>query len=479
MPLFVGILVSFIVLHRLEGLTTSKKYSSSISMNKLIGYPSNYSSFLKAWKTLYTAQKEIVLFIAEYADRGTLRCPNRLKYLGCYNYLIDNSLYQMKLLEDLRSMTQDETTRDSLTNYVEKMIYRNQNPKHCRDIEVIGYETKEYCGLGCQIHLLGYCLIVALGEGKPLVVKSDEWQGFDSIFDVLMPLSETCHYNMTKSHNLKVEFINLSYHYKNMEYLPKVIPENIRQQIEEFHTDPFLWWIAQIITYVLRLRPNVIENLEPKEFTSPIVGVHVRRTDKLVKEAKSYPVEEYMKYVELYFRKLGITSKGPKKSVYLATDDSHVISQFRWRYPDYTFITSNVRYLRNRHDQKGTYSILSDIYNLANTDYLVCTFSSNVCRLAFQLMNGKRMDASENYHSLDHVFLYAYQQTPSFSLRLNHTIGDLMLDKTSTVYLSDRQNGRYLTVKLKKSSEDIKVPAYKLKENLLTTNFKAFENINT
>ncbi|KII68817.1 Alpha-(1,6)-fucosyltransferase [Thelohanellus kitauei] len=143
-----------------------------------------------------------------------------------------------------------------------------------------------------------------------------------------MPLSETCNINSNQSNNLKIEFIDLSYYYKNMAYIPKVIPENIRQQIEEFHTDPFLWWISQIVTYVLRLQPSIIKKLKPIEFKSPIVGVHVRRTDKLIREANFYPIEEYMKYVDLYYRKFEQTSKVSKRSVYLATDDRELMAEF-------------------------------------------------------------------------------------------------------------------------------------------------------
>ncbi|KII63760.1 Alpha-(1,6)-fucosyltransferase [Thelohanellus kitauei] len=317
------------VLHGTKIQETLKKYDYSTSLSQSTNSPFSYSNFLKEWKKSYTLQKEILLFVFQYASSGVLLDKKIEKDVNFYEYLDNLSLYQMKNLEDLRLTDQNGMARESLVEYVRHVIYRNQNPKECKNIEVIGYELKEICGFGCQIHHLAYCLTVALGEGKPLVVKPSKWHGFDSIFDIIMPLSDTCHYYMIHLHRLKVKFIELEYKYRIKQFLPQTFPENIRNQIEEFHTHPFLWWIGQIMMYILRLRPHIIMNLRPIEFTSPIVGVHVRRTDKLILEAKFYPVEEYMKYVQLYFRKLELTSKVPKKSVYLAVDDWQVVAEFR------------------------------------------------------------------------------------------------------------------------------------------------------
>ncbi|KII63762.1 Alpha-(1,6)-fucosyltransferase [Thelohanellus kitauei] len=316
------------VLQLTQFQTAPNKHSSSISLNKSTDSSFKFPYFLKEWKTIYTSQKEILLFIAEYAAPGMLqyKFPKNVDF---YNYLIDSNSFQLKNFENLRPIGQNRMTHESLVKYVRHVIHRNQNPKDCRKIEVMAYEPKIICGFGCQIHHFAHCLTVALGEGKPLLVKASPWHNFRSIFDVIMPLSETCHYYMIETHNLTAKHIDLKYLFKEKQFLPPIFPENIRKQIEEFHTDPFLWYISQIITYILRLRSNIIKQLKPIDFTFPIVGVYVRREDKLRREAKCYPIEEYMKYVQLYFRKLELTSKISKKSVYLATDDRAVIAKFR------------------------------------------------------------------------------------------------------------------------------------------------------
>ncbi|KII68812.1 Alpha-(1,6)-fucosyltransferase [Thelohanellus kitauei] len=336
MSLFWGLLASVAVLHGTRSQATSETNSSSISFDKSVAPSVSNIKFLKEWKKLYILQKESLLFTYQYAAPGMLRPEKVSKPADFYNYLIRASLFQKKNLENLRSTGQNNMGRESLINYVQGVIHSNQNPKACKDIEVIAYDPQQICGFGCQIHHIAYCMTVALGEGKPLVVKSSPWHSFDSIFSIIMPLSTTCHYDMIDTHNLKAKYIDLLYEYKIKDFIPPKFPENIRKQIEEFHTDPFLWWISQIVTYILRLQPNIIKQLKPIEFTSPIVGlgfnllrVHVRRTDKLHSEAKCYRIEEYMKYVELYYRKLEQTSKISKKSVYLATDDRELVDEFR------------------------------------------------------------------------------------------------------------------------------------------------------
>lgn len=59
-----------------------------------------------------------------------------------------------------------------------------------------------------------------------------------------------------------------------------------------------------------------------------MVGVHVRRTDKLIREAKYHPLEDYMKRAEEWFqiqeRRLHISIQ---RKIYLATDETTVIDE--------------------------------------------------------------------------------------------------------------------------------------------------------
>ena len=61
--------------------------------------------------------------------------------------------------------------------------------------------------------------------------------------------------------------------------------------------------------------------------------VHVRRTDKLISEAKFHPIEEYMQYVGEWYQQQQKQGKNvTQKRVYLATDDPTVLEEATTKY---------------------------------------------------------------------------------------------------------------------------------------------------
>lgn len=123
-------------------------------------------------------------------------------------------------------------------------------------------------------------------------------------------------------------------------------------------------------------------------FSSPCVGVHVRRTDKVGSEAAFHALEEYMQFVEAWYRietlKNGTFAdfNSMTKRVYLATDEPTLYAQARRTYPTYTFIgdpqVANTAQLSSRYTDSSLRGVVSDIHFLSRCDYLVCTFSSQV-----------------------------------------------------------------------------------------------------
>lgn len=144
----------------------------------------------------------------------------------------------------------------------------------------------------------------------------------------------------------------------------------------------------------------IIGNSDPIVGNSdPIVGIHVRRTDKLAAEAQFHPIDEYMKFVEDYFDYLEILAqrqnfgqenskekiavkKKLKRRVYLATDDPGLWAEVRQKYPAYEFLgdqkIANSAQLSSRYSDSSLHGIIMDIHFLSLSDYLVCTFSSQV-----------------------------------------------------------------------------------------------------
>ena len=64
-------------------------------------------------------------------------------------------------------------------------------------------------------------------------------------------------------------------------------------------------------------------------FWITIFSIQVRRTDKISTEAAFHSIEEYMYWVELYYRKLEKVQKLDAKRVFIATDDASVLPEAR------------------------------------------------------------------------------------------------------------------------------------------------------
>ena len=69
-----------------------------------------------------------------------------------------------------------------------------------------------------------------------------------------------------------------------------------------------VWWVSQMAKYIMRPHASVASKLRQLkqqyrlgeyQNDEPVVGVHMRRTDKLIKEAGFFSIQEYMVHVSL------------------------------------------------------------------------------------------------------------------------------------------------------------------------------------
>ncbi|XP_030834720.1 alpha-(1,6)-fucosyltransferase-like [Strongylocentrotus purpuratus] len=115
------------------------------------------------------------------------------------------------------------------------------------------------------------------------------------------------------------------------DFLPLAIPEDISERLERVHGNPAVWWIGQIMTYILRPQPQLQEFMDKETaalgFTHPIVGIHVRRTDKLIRDAKFHGIEEYMVYTEEFYQELEKRQAVPVRRIFLATDEASLLEE--------------------------------------------------------------------------------------------------------------------------------------------------------
>nr|CAG4641568.1 EOG090X03KK [Eurycercus lamellatus] len=314
----------------------------------------------------------------------------------------------------------------ALSDLVQKRFHHLQNPKDCSKARKLVCNLNKSCGYGCQIHHAAYCFIMAYATKRTMIMNSKKWRyhrgGWEKIF---LPLSETCtdpsgsdRSNWPGTNETQViELPIVDMLSPRPPFLPLAIPRDLSERMIRLHGDPQVWWIGQFMKYLLRYQPETQTMLdqakETMNFRKPIVGVHVRRTDKIGTEAAFHSIDEYMFHVADYFNKLELRRKVDVRRVYLASDDPLVIPEAKKKYPDYEFLgdvsIAKGAAVATRYSDSSLRGILIDIHMLAHSDHLVCTFSSQVCRLAYEIMQTLHPDASSKFKSLDDIYYYGGQ----------------------------------------------------------------------
>ncbi|KAH3846102.1 hypothetical protein DPMN_088396, partial [Dreissena polymorpha] len=319
------------------------------------------------------------------------------------------------------------------------------------------------CGYGCQLHHVTFCLIMAYATQRTLILKGEGWaysaKGWESLF---LPISKTCRWtggpvvasqwgpNSTTDSSQVIELPQLFQLSSRPRFLPLAIPEDLADRLTRIHGDPPAWWVGQFVTYVTRpsamLQTFLNESKEKMNFTNPIVGVHVRRTDKIGTEALFHNVDEYMRHVEEWFDIYEKQHPRAQRKLYLASDDPGVLLEAKKNYPNYTFVSDNEvsknANPRSRNTETSLHGIILDIYLLSRCDYLVCTLSSNVCRAAYELMQPLHGDASEWFKSLDSTYYVHGQNAHNFvsvEAHQSRREGEISFNVGDTIRLADNR----------------------------------------
>ena len=134
------------------------------------------------------------------------------------------------------------------------------------------------------------------------------------------------------------------------------------------------------------IKKCIISNL------SNYIGVHVRRGDKLVKEARPVPLQKYIDTIE---RRM--LMKNTSGNIFVSSDDLSVIEKFRQLKPTWSFVCihndhhynrqqhghhqSDFNHLSSKQKLYQTRLFMCELQNLVNAEYVLCSMSSNVCRL--------------------------------------------------------------------------------------------------
>lgn len=309
-------------------------------------------------------------------------------------------------------------TMKSLSGFVERWIQSLQNPSHCHSAPKLLCKLTRPSGLGSGIHDILYCFVIGLRTGRTVVLDSTRWHrapGKQWSRTLRTVTGASC-VNASLANALTMSPGTGDVVASEIVDLPSAIVEPLVAN----HGDPYAWWYGQIMTYILRLQDSTRTKIEKfkkvNRYRKPIVGIHVRRRDK-IGEAAYHAVEQYMSPVEEFYKNLALTEKVDEKRVYIATDEPNVIVELKKKFPEYAFIfdkatAKEASTFRSREKPGALFAAIRDVFLLAESDFIVCTFSSGFCRIAYELMQTRHSDASTRAASVDMEYFFAYTLFP-------------------------------------------------------------------
>ncbi|KAF2892960.1 hypothetical protein ILUMI_13212 [Ignelater luminosus] len=402
-----------------------------------------------------------------------------------------------KLAEADGYATWREKEANELDNLVQTRFHYLQNPPDCKKAKKLVCNLNKGCGYGCQLHHVVYCFMVAYGTQRTLILKSKGWRyhkgGWEEVFK---PISETCTDPEGESssnwpgnsHTQVLTLPIIDSISPRPPFLPLSIPEDLAPRLIRLHGDPIVWWVGQFLKYLLRpqektaaLIQNAIANLG---FRRPIVGVHVRRTDKVGTEASYHGIEEYMSAVDEYYNQLELKEKVDKRRIYLATDDPKVITDARNKYPHYEILgdatISKTAAVSTRYSDTSLQGIILDIHMLSMSDFLVCTFSSQVCRIAYEIMQNYFPDASAKFRSLDDVYYYGGQSAHNRIAVMahdSHRSGEIQLMPGDLVGIAGNHWNGYSKGRNLRTNQIGLFPSFKVKDKVETAKFPTYSEM--
>ncbi|CAK8681772.1 unnamed protein product [Clavelina lepadiformis] len=490
-----------------------KQASLSVGISKTS--PKDQFTLVKARsliKGAYSEAIEVNEFVRKYFRKDmdlTKKAALEEDYLT--NYLPFNDLTRkMKFLVDVIHNESQKELSD-LGNEVQKRIHKLQNPSDCKTAKKLVCKFP-YCGLGCQYHHIGNCLLAALGTNRVMLVDYSSVR-YPGIRKVFLPLSDTCSMEdlqkqveewkgeLQESYE-HIQVVRLDVRHepsRNTRFKGLTVPKFLQEKIEFLHDDPNMWWIGQIMGYLLRPSPRIsvkVQEIKKKlNLTHPYVSIHVRRTDKLIEEARKFEIEEYMTLylqdpvVAWYDSQVGNACNYTRR-VYVASDDlASVIPDARNKYPNYDFVYNAVDDKKLLKDKKQTVqsrqtedelvAIVCDLMILSQSDYFVGTYSSNVGRLITQLMHSSS-DATYRSRSIDHRMFYhgglplTYRAVEDFS----GGKGELSFSAGETIVLTSFVDSpSYKGFGRNETGHEGSFPMYKVEQTLTFVQYLALNDI--
>ncbi|XP_008581281.1 PREDICTED: alpha-(1,6)-fucosyltransferase-like [Galeopterus variegatus] len=152
-----------------------------------------------------------------------------------------------------------------------------------------------------------------------------------------------------------------------------------------------------------------------------------------------------------------------------------------FRYPNYEFISDNSiswsAGLHNRYTENSLRGVILDIHFLSQADFLVCTFSSQVCRVAYEIMQTLHPDASANFHSLDDIYYFGGQNAHNQIAIYPHqprTADEIPMEPGDIIGVAGNHWDGYSKGVNRKLGRTGLYPSYKVREKIETVKYPTY-----
>lgn len=431
-------------------------------------------------------------------------CSTVLEELEHYLRVTSHDLIRLHEVDGFREWREEEAA--ALSALVQHRLHVLQNPRNCASAKKIYCDFRAGRGMGSHLHHLSYCFLASYGTQRTLILNTKGYNGNpEGLETFFLPLSETCtSYSKSqmvswpgKEDSLVVHFPDWDRPNPRPKYFPKSIPKDISERLMRLHGDPFAWWMGQFFKYAMRMNQEFqtyTDNLAREMgYESPVVGLQIRRSDKLKKEAAYIDLSVYMEEVDEFYKELELRQAVAQRRIFLATDDPKVILEIKKKYPEYKLLynSASVDSTRKSQRKKGSslQYFLADVYFLSRSDYLVCGMTSNICRLSYELMQTLHVDASTRVSSVDKDYFFHYEVGNVVKARFSHKprrTGELEMregdlvdrnDIPSHFYKHPSKNNGFQWGRNTRTKKSGYYPVYKTIEILEKANVQSFEHI--
>ncbi|BHF82623.1 Alpha-(1,6)-fucosyltransferase [Sparganum proliferum] len=362
--------------------------------------------------------------LTTYADEFHLKEQDRVRvhrYIGHATLLLESRLRAMDEVTGLAEIRRKKL--QVLGERLQRQLADLQNPPDCSRARLLIVRfTAPDCDFLCQVRHVTLALSVGLVLKRTVVLGDNAGMGKreqnQDWVDLFLPLSK-CTSSDGGGENMVLE----SNTPLDPNIAPPALPSDWVDLLADLHGNPYAWFRGQMLVYLWRYRDNSkrqkletrIEQLrrtaEQKasnvtSFRPPLAGLDVRQLPPLTLSTNyTLQLERFFEYKHMEYQVKTDLREDPwekpgARRVFLTTDDPNLPSRLRADHPEYEVITGGPA----AHTLEDW---VNEVFLLANTEFLVCSLRSSVCRLAYELMqadNALNGDASLQVHSVDTLY---------------------------------------------------------------------------